>query len=215
MQLVTQVFIVSARELQIKAAADYKTLAWILQIYLSETNTFTLEMYLQISIIPVFKYLFQIGSYLNVFMSLFKGHLWTIYKCSLLIILNILPHAPCFTLVCLWWLTFILHDDSFLRNGWACSSACSCTQIKLVAWAVLEVFQSDRGLIGSQGQLLFWAQFIGVIDYRDEGRTTTTMGCRRKLGSRKLCRDRRRVRGCRWSLNNEKGENLKIWITEE
>lgn len=61
--------------------------------------------------------------------------------------------------------SFIPHDDSFLRNGWACSSARSRTQIKLVAWAVLEVFQNDRGLIGSQGQLLFWAQFIGVIDW--------------------------------------------------
>lgn len=44
---------------------------------------------------------------------------------------------------------------------------------------------------------------------------TTTMGWRRKSENRKLCSNRRRVRGCRWSINNKKGENGKIWITEE
>lgn len=67
------------------------------------------------------------------------------------------------------WLTFVHDGDSFLRNVRARSPDRFGVQIKLVARAVLEVGQSDRGLIGGQGQLLHWAQLIGVIDYRGGG----------------------------------------------
>lgn len=71
--------------------------------------------------------------------------------------------------VCVCWLTFIHDGDSFLRNVRARSPDRFGVQIKLVARAVLEVGQSDRGLIGGQGQLLHWAQLIGVIDYSGGG----------------------------------------------
>lgn len=112
------------------------------------------------------------------------------------------------------WLTFLPDDDSFLRNGWACSSACFRIQIKLVARAVLEVGQSDRGLIGGQGQLLHWAQFIGVIYYRDGG-----MGEKKndavgwwKVKSSGVSWIEIWVGGsCRWSVNDGKGGNGSIW----
>lgn len=113
---------------------------------------------------------------------------------------------------CIWWLTFLPDDDSFLRNGCTCSSACFRIQIKLVACAVLEVGQSDRGLIGSQGQLLHWAQFIGVIYYRGEGWARRIMGWGWKLGSSGVSWIESWVGGrCRWSVSDDKGGNGSIW----
>lgn len=61
-------------------------------------------------------------------------------------------------------LTFVHDGDGFLSNSRARSPDCFCVQIKLVARAVLEVGQSDRGLIGGQSQLLPRAQLIGAVD---------------------------------------------------
>lgn len=68
--------------------------------------------------------------------------------------------------LCVSRLTFVHDGDGFLRNGRALSPRRFGAQIKLVARAVLEAGQRDRGLVGGQGQLLHGAQLIGVIDYR-------------------------------------------------
>lgn len=106
-------------------------------------------------------------------------------------------------LFCIRWLTFIQEDDSFLRRSWSCSAARLGTQQKLVAFAVLEVGQSDGGLVGGQCQLLLWAQLIGVIDYRGETWVTAEMGWK-KLESSKLNKEKDGGVGC---MKCEKSEN--------
>jgi len=123
-----------------------------------------------------------------------------------------------FWTVCICWLTFIDDGDGFLRNDQACSPDCFCIQIKLVARAVLEVQQSDWGLIGGQRQLLHWAQLIGVIDDWDGGWGTGILGRGWRLGSNEISwiEGGGGGGGHRWGrgINDEKGGSENVWGSE-